>query len=293
MKKGMLVALPLIAATSAHGQAFPGVPLPPSFHATNPVNLTEMNYQRNWAGKSKFRSGTTFNQFQFGPLTRTSFTTYPTCQNFGPNFGAGSGGNLFGRGQLFGNGARYGYYHYNTNWNDNWFFFSFYEFTPTVNYSVQPSPWYLYPSLPPYVNARYVQVSTPAFSQWSGSPYRYGDQRRLDLAVDDLIEIFRTGDRDLIEELMPRRDGVDITLNGQYGYTVNPQNFESLFMDGVLNVRTQGYRIERLEFYGETARIRARHQYLDPWGVTQINFHEYVLVLERRNYVIRQFGVSR
>jgi DNA-directed RNA polymerase specialized sigma54-like protein len=66
-----------------------------------------------------------------------------------------------------------------------------------------------------------------------------------------------------------------------------------LFLDGVLNVRTQGYQIERLEFYGDTARVRARHQYLDPWGVMNVNHHEYLLVQERRNYVIRQFGVSR
>ena len=280
----------------------PGFPSLPGFQSATPTNLLDLNYYQNWAAQGGVTPRTSaggfgtsrFNQLQYGSLPRSIFFTYPNCANFGPQFGNGFIPNgPFGQGWIGLNGARFGYYHYNANWNDNWFFFPYYSFSPLIGGQVFPSPWYPYVSLPPYVSGRAVMVLVPVFLDWQGIPYGLGTNRGLDESLQRIVGLYQSGDRRQAERLIPRRNRVDIVLDGDYKYSLRPNDFEGLFLDGVMNSRTRSYRIEDVQFRGSVARVRARHEYIDPWGEAIVTFHDYVLEEERRQFVVRQFGVSK
>ena len=136
-------------------------------------------------------------------------------------------------------------------------------------------------------------VLVPVFLDWQGIPYGLGTNRGLDESLQRIVGLYQSGDRRQAERLIPRRNRVDIVLDGDYKYSLRPNDFEGLFLDGVMNSRTRSYRIEDVQFRGSVARVRARHEYIDPWGEAIVTFHDYVLEEERRQFVVRQFGVSK
>jgi hypothetical protein len=178
-------------------------------------------------------------------------------------------------------------------WSDTWFFFPYYSFSPVVPGSVFPSPWYPYVSLPPYISSRGVQILVPVFINWTGSTYQLGTDASLDSAIGSLVDLYRSGNRSIVDRFIPNRERVDIMLDGSYRYSLRPNDFGGVLLDGVLNNRTQCFTIESVERNQNTARVRARHEAIDPWGGTVATRHEFLLKEERNVFVIRQFGVSK
>jgi len=197
------------------------------------------------------------------------------------------------RNDLFWNGYRCGYYHYRPNWHNGYFFYSSYTYYPVAEYVIVPSPWYYYFSLPPYLHGNHIVYGQNWRSGFNGTPYFWGNSRELDRTIEDVIEIFRTGDSRLAGAMVPRRGQVAILLDDRYLYSMQADGFLDLFLDGVMNNRTTSYWVENVWENRNEAKLVARHEYLDPWGRLQRTYHTYYLELERGQFVIRAFGVSR
>lgn len=207
---------------------------------------------------------------------------------------------------LVANGYRYGYYHYDRNWRDDYFGYPHYVFDPFGYNRVNYSPWYYYASCPPYINSNRVVIinSFPVYNYSSWDNYRWsrpdrynndrwGQRNDLDYAIEDIVASFEEGDRRAISRLIPRNGNVHIYMDGQYRYSLGPDDFYDLYYDGIDNVRTRNYEIVSARFDGrDRARVEARHEFIDPWNRRALVNHYYILERERGNFVIREFGTS-
>jgi hypothetical protein len=197
---------------------------------------------------------------------------------------------------------RFGYYHYDRRWCDDYFYYPYYSFDPWQGNCVY-SPWYYYASLPPYLTfTRIICINNYAWSPFVGVDYRWsrpsndrwgsGNYSSLDYAIDDLQIAFEENDRRSAERLIPRNGNIAILMDGQYSYSLNPDDFYDMFMDAVDNTRTRSYRIVDVKRTANVARVRAEHDYEDPWGRITRVYHYIRLEYERGAYVIREFGTS-
>ena len=198
------------------------------------------------------------------------------------------------------NNWRSGYYHYRRDWCDDYFWFSGYVFDPFRS-NCYVSPWYYYGHLPAYVSPRCAVVLNLNFAPWRGSYYSwnrpvYYDNSRsfteLDYAVDDITRAFENMDRRALRRLIPYRERIAIFVDGQYSYSMNPDDFEDFMLDAIEDTATRRYEIVRVERYGREAEVQARHEYDDAWGRRVSLYHTYHLVDDGRGYVITRFGTS-
>jgi hypothetical protein len=214
------------------------------------------------------------------------------------------------------NGYRNGYYHYDRRYQDDWFSYPHYVFNPWQYDRYVCSPWYYYPSLPPYLNSTriiIINAGWPSYN-WSGNPYqwtrrndnwndrydrndrndRYGrDRGELDYALDDLQDAWERTDFRAIGRLIPRRGNVNMYFDGRYSYSLDVNDFYDLFVDGIENVKTTRYDVVEVQRgRNGTARIVAKHEFVDPWNNRNTTYHQYFLEEDGRGYVIREFGTS-
>jgi hypothetical protein len=199
--------------------------------------------------------------------------------------------------------VRLGYYHYNRQWRDDWFWYPHYAFDPYSFDRFVCSPWYYYPTLPPYLRGNRVMLVNvfPSYG-WTGVNYRWtppdrydrwGQYSDLDHAVGDIVTAFERNDRRAAGRLIPRGGTVNIYMSGRYEYSLRPDDFYDLFMDAIDNTRTLRYRVTNVQTGRDSARVTARHDYQDPWGRNATVWHHYFLEMERNNIVIREFGTSQ
>lgn len=263
--------------------------VPPSFNLAGGTNFANNNRNRPGNNRIQERSGPSANAaFWDTPVGPVQFGPAPVRGlRFAPGFRPAPG---YG---LVRDGVRYGYFHWSAGWRDFHFTFGGYISDPFGPVAVVPSPWYYYPSLPPYIPGNIVTIGRPNYIDWIGDPYRWGNSRDVDIAVRDIVELFRTGNETLAEDLTPTRGRVEIYFDNQYAYSIGAEDFFEMFYDGVVSSRTRGYQIQTIWIGDRVARVLARHDMIDPWGRNQWAFHEYTLVRERGGYVIRGFGVSR
>lgn len=200
---------------------------------------------------------------------------------------------------------RSGYYHYNRDWCDDYFYGGWYVFDPYAHRSVF-SPWYWYPSLPGYLNSRCVKIINLPIIVWQGSyynyrPYDYNDRgwgyeynsrNDLDESIDDLVYAFERQDRRALARLMPSRGDVHIFLNGRYDYSLSSDDYYDLMLDAIYSTYTRRYDVVSVQRYGREAEVTVRHEITDPWGRRQTVYHWYRLENDRRGYVITRFGTS-
>ncbi len=198
---------------------------------------------------------------------------------------------------------RSGYWGYNRGWRDDNFFFGFYSFDPFGSRCVV-SPWYCYPNLPGYLSYDRVLFfgcepivfigdsynwRPVNYDNYYGNDSRYND---VDYAVGDLSTLFQRADRSALNRLVPRRENVNIFVDGQYSYSISPNDFYDMMVDNAENTRTISYTIERVWRNRDGARVLARHEFEDPRGGTCTVWQSYVLEYERGDLVIREFGTS-
>ncbi len=197
--------------------------------------------------------------------------------------------------------VRIGYTHYDYRWRDTNFFYGYYVNDPCLRPSFV-SPWYYYPHLPAYVVADRCTVSSILPPVFVGTSYdwyrpsqgdRYGRSATdLDYAVDDLITAFEKNNRRAKNRLIPDNGSVNILIDGEYSYSLSPDDFEDMFSDAIADTRTSQYDIVDVRYNSREARVVARHEYEDPWGARKQVWHTYRLSVERGGAVIREFGVS-
>lgn len=198
------------------------------------------------------------------------------------------------------NGWRVGYYHYDRGWRDDNFCYPFYSFDPYAHRNTYVSPWYYYPTLPAYVVPdRCVFMTYRPSIGWAGRDYRWNrpddrfhEDEDLDYAIDDLRNAFENEDRRSTGRLVPTRGSVHVNMDGVYRYSLSADDFYDMFQDAIESVRTIDYRILRVRAGRNNAEVLAQHDYRDPWGRRITVYHTYFLELERRSYVIREFGTS-
>ncbi len=197
-------------------------------------------------------------------------------------------------------GWRVGYYHYNNWFRDDFFCYPYYVFDPFGLDRVYFSPWYYYPSCPPYINSsRVVIVNANPWGTWNGDEYQwqradsFNHGSDLDYAIADIRDAFTRVDTQAVGRLIPRDGTIALYIDGQYRYSLQPNDFYDLYMDGIKNVETQRYDILDVRYDGyNRAKVYARHEFTDPWGAVNTVYHTYSLERERGAYVIRQFETS-
>lgn len=177
------------------------------------------------------------------------------------------------------------------------FSFSFYLFTPFYE-PCFVSPWYNYTCLPPYIPADLCDVSSGYSCQWdSGTEYRTGrdsnDDPNLDDAISRLENAFNDQDFTLIDSLMPAHDQVAVFTDGDYDYSMAPQDFDMMMADAITNTDTVSFDVTDVRTYGNTAVIQARHEVEDPDGTFEVVNQRYRLRMEGGGLVITDFMTSQ
>ncbi len=207
------------------------------------------------------------------------------------------------RGNIYDNSWRNGYYHYNNDWCDDYFWSNRYVFSPWSTRCVV-SPWYYYSSLPGYLNYNCIRIISIPIVIWRGNDYRYNrydswngrsynnNRSDVDYAIDDIVKAFENQDRRALGRLISGKDRIHIYSNGNYDYSLESDDFYDLMLDGIYNSKTRSYEIESVKTYRDEAEVVARHEYTDPWGRRTSVYHWYRLEEERNGYVITKFGTS-
>ncbi len=200
---------------------------------------------------------------------------------------------------------RSGYCAYQNNWVDSFFSYPFYSFTwGAANCAI--SPWYYYPNLPGYITYSRCSFSRPFFSisvnldynwnpRYNSDRYNYGrynDSYDLDAAIDDIQRAWNDEDFRSLNDLLPRRGDIYVTMEDGYQYSLNADDFYDMMVDNINSTRTRHYSIIGVRTGRDGARVIAEHEFTDPWGRRQILYHRYTLVQERQGYVIAEFSCS-
>jgi len=284
-----IAALVILAGFAGQNNTIPARnnQVPPGFNTVQPTNL----FAGNRSAPSQTRAGTVYapsNNLAPGAGSAPSLGPIPSSMNNGNRTYQRRVGTTQ---SLVVNGYRWGYVHYRRDWRDTWFNFPCYAYTPYAYATQFPSPWYTYYSLPPYIYGNNIVFNAPPYLSWDYQ-YYYGQQQDLDAAIRTIIASFQYGRERDIEDLIPRRGLVAVSFNGRYEYSLPADEFLELYEDGIYNSRTTGYRINQIWMSGEYARVVATHYFLDPWGRQRTAPHVYLLSRERRDYVIREFGVG-
>ena len=193
------------------------------------------------------------------------------------------------------------YYGYGPGYTPT-FGYSYYAYDPYVPGAVVvASPWYGYSYLPPYLDRSRVTIVNdyPSWNwdDWHRYDYeRDHEERNRDTvavhnAIDDLRDAFEESSTRIADRLIPEEGDIAIFNEGKYDYSLNPDDFQKMFLDGIEQSKTVRYEIEEVRTRGDEVRIRARHTYEDSWGSEQSIVH--TITLRRENggdYVIREFG---
>lgn len=206
-----------------------------------------------------------------------------------------------------GSGLRFGYFHYSSGWNDDQFGFGWYAGSP-YGQRCSVSPWYYYPHFPGYILIeRIVYVNGSRCDFNSGRDYHWsrgnwGDRydewgnnfsdRELDRAIDDLVDAFEQSDRRALGRLVSRSQQVGVYMDGNYCYSLRPDDFYQLMLDNVSGTHTTNYRVESVRSDRDGARVSAVHEYIDPWGGYTSVRHYYRLKQDRYGYYIADFQTS-
>ncbi len=177
------------------------------------------------------------------------------------------------------------------------FGYPYYAYDPYVpGGAFVASPWYRYSYLPPYLDRSHV-ITVDDYPSWNWDDWRRydldrdRDNRPVRDTVDDLRDAFEEQSTRIANRLVPEEGDVAIFNNGKYDYSLNPDDFQKMFLDGVEQSKTIRYEVEEVRTRGDEIRIRARHEYEDSWGKEQSVVH--TITLRRENggdYVIREFG---
>lgn len=208
---------------------------------------------------------------------------------------------------------RRGYYGYNwyPKWNDSFFFFSGYVFSPFTTACVV-SPWYYYTMLPAYIapsvcSYRYM----PSFCSWTGTPYYwnqtnwayntnsgYGqdysqNSRALDNALGNLQDMFVRHDVNDLQRLTRQGVSVPIFVDGHYQYTLDGSAYYALMRDNVINVNTTNFVVLDVRRNGDQARVVAEQDFTDAWGFQQRVYQSYIIENRGGDAFITQFGTSQ
>lgn len=198
---------------------------------------------------------------------------------------------------------RFGYWHYQGNWCDDWFNYPYYRFRWDP-YDCVPSPFYYYGHLPPYISC--VRITLGSFSwtacttRYAWVPFQYdggygwGRNRRyddLDYAVNDIGRAFRERRMRLIDDYIGRH----VVVEYGYGerYRMNGDDFYDMLRDAVEGTRTESYLVQDVCRDGDRATIVAYHTFYNPWGIRESVRHVYGLVGGRRGYEIEYFRTER
>ncbi len=179
------------------------------------------------------------------------------------------------------------------------FDYPFYAYDPYAPGAlVVASPWYAYSYLPPYLDRSHVVV-VDRYPDWDWNGWQtfdYKDDRdnpAVRDALNDLRNAFEGESGRIADRLVPEEGDIAIDNDGKYDYSLNPDDFQKMFLDGVEQSKTVHYTILEARTRGDEVRVRARHEYTDSWGQTQSVVHR--ITLRRENggdYVIREFGTE-
>jgi hypothetical protein len=85
---------------------------------------------------------------------------------------------------------------------------------------------------------------------------------------------------------------VNIYQDGRYSYSLRPDDFYDMLLDGVENNRTSRYEVVETRSNGREARVVARHWFEDSWGNRTSVWHSFTLERDGNGYVIREWFTS-
>lgn len=206
---------------------------------------------------------------------------------------------------------RTGYHHYSPYFVDDYFYYPHYAFDYRPGYCA-PSPFYYYHHLPGYVSYARITFGNFSFSIFAHNHYTWHrpiyasiysypgrgsyDSRRytdLDYAVDDIVKAFERGRISYMEDLLPRDRFVQVAMEDYTEYRMRSDDFYDMMADLVEGTETRRYHIREVRYERNQAVVYAEHEYRDPWGRIERQFHTIVLSETRNGFEIEYFKVDR
>lgn len=198
------------------------------------------------------------------------------------------------------NNRRSGYYHYDPRWRDDNFSYPYYQFE--YRSGCRPSPFYGYPSLPAYVDARRTSRwdNNDYDCEWRWEDYRWNyrdrydrdDCYRLNCAIRDLCRTYQRRDYWALDAIIDGAVRVRIQVGSNDAYSLRGEDFFDLIFDGVNSSRTRSIDVESVRVSGPYVRVRLRHEWTDPWNQTCRSYHEYTMRDDGRHYVTIDFRTN-
>jgi len=186
---------------------------------------------------------------------------------------------------------RTGYYQYNRNFRETRFHGRHYFFEPFGQCVY--SPFYIYTMLPPYISGAdtvYIDPGPYGAEVWYGYRWQESNDAGNILAI---VQAFQDANASDIASLVPRQGYVEISINGEYRYSLTGNEFYGFLQDAIESVQTVRYGIVSTRYNDQgDIKVVAKHDILDAWGDRKSVYHTFRLSLENGYYVIRQFGTS-
>lgn len=194
-------------------------------------------------------------------------------------------------------GFRIGYTQYSPGFSNNSFSYRSYGYWP-FSQSVS-SPWYYYPTLPPYLPTEVVYVQEPpayptSYDSYSWFPPAQGyTYDTFDYSVNDIQTAYDDDNPTYVAQLVPSDGMVAVYLDNSYRYSIPAEAFRRMIGDCVGHVHTSGFLVERVRHYSDGSFfVVGRHNYVDAWGNRDTVYQTYRLEPVNDRYVIRDFGTS-
>lgn len=217
-------------------------------------------------------------------------------------FGEGRVHQFWGnRGGPWGSGWRTGYWGY-PGWPIGGFFFDNYLYDPWLEPCVV-SPWYWYPTIPPYIPEDDVTIESPPPPpvdwdqgqnydyQPEQNPVSYGDHE-LNCAIGQIRNIFNHQMDSAVDYLIPDGDVVKIYNDGKYMYDLKAHDFRAMMKDNMKATKTLSFDVTYVKTEGDAAIVKCRHTFEDPESGQDTIYQMYRLEENGGRYRITDFMTS-
>ena len=206
--------------------------------------------------------------------------------------------------------------HTNVNININFFpgSYRYYTYDYRAGYAYPSLYCYYYGFFPPYIYSHrvyyihrvfpavvYVEIPIIVFrdnyvdyDSYYSNGWRY---RSVAEAVGDIEHAWERGDIDLLMDHVRRGDKIDISLKGEYAYSVDSEDYRDMTLDAMKNIDTVSFEFYDVKWHDSREAVAyGKHVYYDDYdsenGDRKTVYVKYRLEKSGAEWYITEVGTS-
>ena len=206
--------------------------------------------------------------------------------------------------------------HTNVNINFNFFpgSYRYYTYDYRAGYAYPSLYCYYYGFFPPYIYSHrvyyihrvfpavvYVEIPIIVFrdnyvdyDSYYSNGWRY---RSVAEAVGDIEHAWERGDTDLLMDHVRRGDKIDISLKGEYAYSVDSEDYRDMTLDATKNIDTVSFEFYDVKWHDSREAVAyGKHVYYDDYdsenGDRKTVYVKYRLEKSGAEWYITEVGTS-